>query len=160
MYISKSNDPYKYVITTSINCKDKFFCIASDIRYQKVIPFIIGEYISLKLTPGLCVKLCATSLALYLTTPLFLFLFRTQIHLNLTGKVLRGVCITSVNTFLFLSEFSSVSIASFHLFQSERFLHSVMVLGSGSFKKFSTMIIEKHMFAIVVLRSYTFPELV
>jgi hypothetical protein len=83
-----------------------------------------------------------------------------MLHLNLTGKVLRGVCIMSVNTFLFLSEFSSISIASFHLFQSERFLHSVMVLGSGSFKKFSTMIVEKHMFAIVVLRSYTFPELV
>jgi hypothetical protein len=72
-------------------------------------------------------------------------------HLNPTEKVLRGVGITSVNTVLFLSELSAASIASFHLFQSERFLHYVMVLGSGSLRKFSAMTVEKHMFAIVVL---------
>jgi hypothetical protein len=83
-----------------------------------------------------------------------------KIHLNPTGKVLGGVDITSVNIFLFLKELSSTSTASFHLFQSEHFLHSVMVLGSGSFRKFSAMIIEKHRSAIVVLRSYTFSELV
>jgi hypothetical protein len=75
MYISESNDPYKYAVTTSINCKDRYFCITRNIRYQKVIPFIIEEYVSLKSTLGLCVKPCATSLALYLTTSLFLFLF-------------------------------------------------------------------------------------
>jgi hypothetical protein len=159
MYISKSNDPYKYTVITSINCKDIYFCIGRDIRYQKVIPFIIGEYVSLKSTLGLYVKPCVTRLALYLTTSLFLFLFRTKTHLNPTGKVMRGVGITSVNTFLFLSELSSVSIVSFHLFQSERFLHSAMVLGSASFRKFSVMIVEKHRSAIVVLRSYTFLEL-
>jgi hypothetical protein len=75
MYMSKSNNPYKYVVTTFINCKDRCFCIARDIRYQKVISFITGEYVSLKSISGLYIKLCATSLALYLTTSLFLFLF-------------------------------------------------------------------------------------
>ena len=32
MYISESNDPYKYTVTTSINCIDKRFCTASDIK--------------------------------------------------------------------------------------------------------------------------------
>jgi hypothetical protein len=81
-------------------------------------------------------------------------------HLNPTGKVLGGVGITLVNTFLFLSELSSASIAPFHLFQFERFLHSIIVLGSGSFWKFLVMIVEKHRSTIVVLQSYTFSELV
>jgi hypothetical protein len=42
---------YKYVVTTSINFKDKWFCIARDIKYQKAFPFITGEYISLKWMP-------------------------------------------------------------------------------------------------------------
>jgi hypothetical protein len=160
MYISESNGPYKYAVTTSINYKDRCFCIARDIKYRKVIPFITGEYISLKSMPDLSVNPYATSLALYLTTSLFSFLFGMNTHLNSTGKILGGVGITSVNTFLFLSELSSASIASFHLFQSERLLHSVMVLGSGPARKFSTMIVEKHGLTIVVLRSYTFLELV
>jgi hypothetical protein len=76
------------------------------------------------------------------------------------GNILGGVGITLVNTFLFLSELSSTSIASFHLFQSERPLHSAMVLGSGSARKFSAMMIEKHGLTIVVLLSYTSKELV
>jgi hypothetical protein len=83
-----------------------------------------------------------------------------NIYLNPTGKILGGVGITSVNTFLFLSELSSTSIASFHLFQSECPLHSAMVLGSGSARKFSAMVVEKHGLIIVVLQSYTSPELV
>jgi hypothetical protein len=47
-------------------------------------------------------------------------------HLNPTGKILGGVGITIVNTFLLLSELNSASIASFHLFQSEYCLHYVM----------------------------------
>jgi hypothetical protein len=160
MYITKSNDRYKYTVTTSINCKDRCFCVVRDIRNQKVIPFITGEYVSLKSTPGLCVKPCATSLTLYLTTSLFLFLFLNETHLNPTVKVLGGVGIMSVNTFLFLSELSSASIASFHLFSSKCFLHSTMVLGSESLRKLLAMIVEKHRPAIIVLRSYTFPELV
>jgi hypothetical protein len=78
MYMFESNDPYKYAVTTSINCKDRCFCIVRDIRYQKVIPFITKEYVSLKSTPGLCVKPCATNSALYLTTSLFLFLFPNE----------------------------------------------------------------------------------
>jgi hypothetical protein len=74
MYMSESNDPYKYVVTTSINYKDRCFCITRDIKYQKVIPFITGYYVSLKSTLGLCIKYCATSLALYRSTSLFLFL--------------------------------------------------------------------------------------
>jgi hypothetical protein len=74
MYMSESNDPYKYVVTISINYKDRCFWIAIDIRYQNIISFINGEYVSLKLMLGLCVKSYATNLALYLTTSLFLFL--------------------------------------------------------------------------------------
>jgi hypothetical protein len=132
MYMSESNDPYKYAVTTSINYKDRCFYIVRDIRYQKVIPFITGEYVSLKSTPSLYVKSCTTSLALYLTTSLFSFLFRMKTHLNPIslfsflfqmkthlnpiGNVLQGVGITSVNTFPFLIELSSSSIVSFHLF--------------------------------------------
>jgi hypothetical protein len=64
------------------------------------------------------------------------------------------------NTFLFLSELSSALITSFHLFQSERLLHSAIILGSGSVRKFSAMMIEKHGLTIVVLRSYTSLKLV
>jgi hypothetical protein len=158
MYISESNASYNYAVMTSINCKDRCFWIARDIKYQKVILFIIGEYISLKSMSVLYVKHCATSLAFYLTTSLFWFLFWIKIHLNQTEKVLGGVGIISVSTFLFISKLSSTSIALFHLFQFERFLHSGMVLGSGSLRKFSAMTVEKHMFVIVALRSYTSPE--
>jgi hypothetical protein len=75
MYISESNNPYKYAVTTSINCKDRCFCIARDIRYHKVIPFITREYVLLKLTLGLYVKPYATSLVIYITTSLFSFSF-------------------------------------------------------------------------------------
>jgi hypothetical protein len=81
-------------------------------------------------------------------------------HLNLTGKILGDVGITSVNTFLFLSELSSASITSFYLFQSKRLLHSAMVVGSGSARKFSAMMVEKYGLTIIALRSYTSPELV
>jgi hypothetical protein len=74
-----------------------------------------------------------------------------NIHLNPTEKILGGVGITSVNTFLFLSDLSSASIASFHLFQSECLLQSAMVLGSRSVMKFSTIMVEKHGLTIVVL---------
>jgi hypothetical protein len=86
MCISESNDPYKYMVTTSINYKDRCFYVARDIRYKKVITFITREYILLKSTPGLCVKPCATSLALYLTTSLFSFLFQTKTHLTQQGR--------------------------------------------------------------------------
>src|SRR6185369_3693040 len=43
MYISESNDPYKYAVTMSINCIDRQFCTARDIKYRKVIPLITGE---------------------------------------------------------------------------------------------------------------------
>jgi hypothetical protein len=132
MYMPKSNDPYKYAVMTSINYKNRCFCIVRDIRHRKVIPFITGEYVSLKSTLGLCVKRCAIILALYLTTSLFLFLFQTKTYLNPTRMVLGGVGITSVNTFLLLSELSSAIIVFFHLFQSDHFLHSAMVLGSDT----------------------------
>jgi hypothetical protein len=81
-------------------------------------------------------------------------------HLNPIGKILGGVGITSINNFLFLSELSPALIASFHLFQSEHLLHSTMILGSGSARKISAMMVEKHVLTIVVLQSYTSPELV
>jgi hypothetical protein len=63
MYIPESSNSYKYAVMTSINYKDKHFCIARDIRYIKVILFITGKYVSLKSMPGLCMKPCATNLA-------------------------------------------------------------------------------------------------
>jgi hypothetical protein len=149
MYMSESSDQYKYAVTTSINCKDRCFYVATYIRYQKVISFITGEYVSLKLMLGLCVNPYVASLALYLTTSLFSFHFRMKPHLNLTGWILGGVCITLLNTSLFHSESSSTSIASFHLIQSKRCLHSAMVLGSGLFRSSATMV-EKHELKTVV----------
>jgi hypothetical protein len=69
-----------------------------------VIPLITGEYVSLKSIPGLCVNPCATDLALYLTTSLFSFRLWTKTHLYPTGKILGGVGIADVNTFLLVSE--------------------------------------------------------
>jgi hypothetical protein len=132
MYMSESSDPYKYVVTISINFKDICFCTARDIKYRKIIPFITREYVSLKSMPGLYVNPCASSLALYLTTSLFSFCFRMKTHLNPTGWILGGVGITLLNISLLFSEQSSISIASFHLIQSEHCLHSAMVLGSES----------------------------
>jgi hypothetical protein len=60
-------------------------------------------------------------------------------YLNPTGKILGDVGITSVNTFLFLSELSSASIASIHLFQSKRLLHAATFLGSGLARIFLAM---------------------
>jgi hypothetical protein len=143
----------KFAVMKFINYKDRWFCITKDIKYQKVILFITKEYVSLKSITGFYVKPCATSLTLYCTTPLFSLFFQTNIHLNLTG-------ITSVNTFLFLSELSSTSISSFHLFLSDRILHFVMVLGSRLARTFSAIMVEKHELTIIVLQSYTSPELV
>jgi hypothetical protein len=56
MYMSESSDLYKYAIMTFINYKDRLFCVVRDIRYQKVIPFIIREYVLLKSMSGLCVN--------------------------------------------------------------------------------------------------------
>jgi hypothetical protein len=102
MHISKSSNPYKYVFTTPINCKDRCFYIVRDIRYQKVILFITGVYVSLKSMPGLCVNPCEISFALHLTTSLFSFCFWIKTHLNPTGWILGGVGITLLNTSLFL----------------------------------------------------------
>jgi hypothetical protein len=135
------------------------FCVARDMRYRKFIPFITGEYVSLKSMSGLCVNPCATSLALYLTTLLFSFRFRLKTHLNSTGWILGGVGITLLNTSLFLSESSSASIASFHLIQSERCLYYAMVLGSESLRRSAT-VVEKYELTTVVVWSNNSPELV
>jgi hypothetical protein len=57
-----------------------------------------------------------------------------------------------------VSEAISAWIASFHLFQSERFLHSAMVLGSRSFWMISAIATTKYLSTIVVSRSYDSPE--
>src|SRR5438105_2736518 len=114
-----------------MRCMDRTFFTANDIKYQNVIPLITEEYVSSESMPGLCVNPCATSLALYLTISLFSFLLWTKTHFDSIGKVFRGVGITAVNTSCFLSERNFTSIASFHLIQSERLMHFVMVLGSG-----------------------------
>ncbi len=79
------------------------------------------ENVKLKSMPSLCMNPCATSLALYLTTSLFSFLFWMKTDLKPTGKVFGGVGITDENTSLLLREANSTSIDSFYLFQSERF---------------------------------------
>jgi hypothetical protein len=159
IYMSKSSDPYKYAVTTSINYKDRCFCVTRDIRYRNVIPFITREYVSLKSMSSLCVNPCATSLALYLTTSLFSFCLQIKTHLNPTRWILGGVGITFLNTSLFLSESSSALIASFHLIQSKHCLHSAMVLRSGSLRRSATMV-EKHELTTVVVRSNNSSELV
>jgi hypothetical protein len=111
---------------TFINYRDRWFWIDNDIKYRKVISFITRECVSLKPLSGLYVNPYATSLVLYLTISLFLFYLWMHTHLNSTGEILGGVVITSVNTFLFLSELNSASIAYFHLFQTEYCLHSIM----------------------------------
>jgi hypothetical protein len=58
IYMSESNDSYKYAVTTSINYKDRCFCIARDIKYQNIIPLITREYVSLKSTLSLHKTLC------------------------------------------------------------------------------------------------------
>jgi hypothetical protein len=158
-YMSESSDPYKYAATISINYKDRCFCIARNIRYRKVISFITGEYVSLKSMLGLCVNPFATSLAMYLTTSLFSFRFQMKTHLNPTGWILGGVDITLLNTSLFLSESSSASITSFYLIQSECYLHSTVVFGSGSLRRSATMV-EKHELTTIVLRSINSSELI
>jgi hypothetical protein len=80
-------------------------------------------------------------------------------HLNLIGWVLGGVGITLLNTSLFLSELSSVSIASFHLILSEHCLHSAMIFGSGLLRRSATMV-ENPELTIIVVRSNNSPELV
>jgi hypothetical protein len=159
MYMSECSDPYKYAVMISINYKDRCFYIVRDIIYHKVISFITREYVSLKSISGLYMNPCATSLDLYLTTSLFSFHFWMKTHLNLIGWILGSVGITLMNTSLFLSESSSASIASFHLIQSECCLHSAMVLGSGSFKRSTTMV-EKHELTTIVLRSNNSPKLI
>jgi hypothetical protein len=114
MYMSESSNLYRYVVTASIPYKDKCFCIVRDIRYQNFIPFITGEYVSLKSMLGLYVNPCATSIALYLMTSLFSFHFQMKIYLNWIGWTLEGVGIILLNT-SFFSEPSSTSIASFYL---------------------------------------------
>jgi hypothetical protein len=71
-------------------------------------------------------------------------------HLNPTGWILGGVGITLLNTSLFLGESNSASIASFHLIQSEHYLHSAMVLGLGSLRRSATMV-EKHELTTIVV---------
>jgi hypothetical protein len=159
MYMSESSDPYKYAVRTSINCKHRRFYVTIGIRYRKVISFIIGEYVSLKSMLCLFVNPCTTSLALYLTTSLFSFYFRMKTYLNPTRWIIGGVVITLLNTSLFLSESCLASIASFHLIQSKRYLHSDMVLGSGSLRRSTTMD-EKHKLTTIVVWSNNSLELV
>ena len=84
--------------------------------------------------------------------------FGRKTHLKPTGKVFGGVGIIDENSSLLLSEVNSASIASFHLFQFERFLHSTMDFGSGSFWMVSAIDEAKYMSTIVVLRSNDSPE--
>jgi len=75
MYMSEPSDPKRYIVTMSINCIDRRFYTAREIKYQNVIPPMTGEYISLKSMSDLYMNPCATSLTLCLTTSLFLFRF-------------------------------------------------------------------------------------
>jgi hypothetical protein len=79
-------------------------------------------------------------------------------NLKPTGKVLGGVGITDENTSLFLRVANSASIASFHLFQSERFLHSAIDFRSGSFWMVLTTNEAKFKSTTVVLPSNDSPE--
>ena len=45
-YMSESSDPHGYVITTSINCRDRWFWTANDISYRKEIPPLENSWVS------------------------------------------------------------------------------------------------------------------
>ena len=141
-----------------MRCMNRPFCATNDIKYRNVIPLITGEYVSLKPMPVLYVNPCATSLALYLTTLFFSFLLRTKTHFDPTWKIFRGVGITDENTSHFLSECNSALIASFHLIQSERLMHSAMVLDSGSDWRSLAILEVKLMPTIVVFLLNDSPE--
>jgi hypothetical protein len=79
-------------------------------------------------------------------------------HLNPIEMILGGVGITSVNTFLFLSELNSTSITFFHLFQSECFLHSSMVFQCGSLRILPTMTVETHELTEISLVPHLMPH--
>ena len=66
MWISLSNDPYRYVVTTSINRISKFSFATQLIKNMNVIVSITGAHVSSQSIPGLYEKPCATSHALYL----------------------------------------------------------------------------------------------
>ena len=45
-YMSESSDPHGYVITTSINCRDRWFWTANDISYRNEIPPLANSWVS------------------------------------------------------------------------------------------------------------------
>jgi hypothetical protein len=153
MYISESSDPYKYVVTTSINCKDRRFLVANDIRYWKVIPFITGEYISLKSMLGLCANFCITSLALYLTTSLFSFCFLNPLEPDRIGP---RRCRYYFTEYLSFSEWVKFYLDCFLPFDLVRALFTLCHgLRFRIIKE-----VRNHELTTVVVRSSNSPELV
>ena len=66
-YMSESSDPHGYVITTSINCRDRWFCTANNISNQKQIPPLENSWVSawtlvlqylLFISPPRCSQFC------------------------------------------------------------------------------------------------------
>jgi hypothetical protein len=47
IYLSLSNDPYRYAVITSIKRISKFYVTSKLIKNLNVIAFITGEYVSL-----------------------------------------------------------------------------------------------------------------
>ena len=71
MYMSLSLDPYRQDVMTSMRRISSPLEITKLIKKQKVIAFMIGEYVSLYSILCLCEKFYATNRALYLLISLF-----------------------------------------------------------------------------------------
>src|SRR3954469_5483780 len=99
------------------------------------------------------------SLALYLTTSLFSFLFRTKTHLWPTGRMWGGVRQTGPNTSLLFNDNNSAVIAFCQSFQSDLFLQSASVLGSGSRSMIEAIFLAKLTSTFAMARLYDSPEL-
>lgn len=54
MKILEFNEPYKYVITTSINPIFRFLSLSNPIKKRKIFVFIVSEHVSLKSIRHLC----------------------------------------------------------------------------------------------------------
>ncbi len=68
-YMSESSDPHGYVITTFINCRDRWFCTVNDISYRKEIPPLENSWVSAWTLVLQCFALCFTTLLFSILFP-------------------------------------------------------------------------------------------
>ena len=110
IYISESSEPYKYAVTTSINCKDRRFWTANELNIGRLCHSSLENKSHYNQYRTFAWSLVLPTL-LYISLPhYFLFSFRTKTHLYPIGKIPCGIVITFENTFILWSEAISVTI--------------------------------------------------